>query len=77
VLDDVVVDGFEGLAQWGEQLFGQTDKEQRSNEGDVARGCFDDGSSAFGGQPDFGCPPVRGSDIALDEAAALHPLGVM
>ena len=36
MLNDVVVYGVEGLAQWGEQLFGQASKEQPPDQGDVA-----------------------------------------
>ena len=77
MFDDVVVYGFECLAQWGEQLFGQAGKEEAPNEVDVARGGFDDGSLAVGSQPDFSSPPIRGSNVALDQTAALHSLGVM
>ena len=77
MFDDVVVYGFECLAQWGEQLFGQAAKEEVPNEVDVARGGFHDGSLAVGSQPDFSRPPIRGSNVAVDQTAALHSLGVM
>ncbi len=77
MFDDVVVYGFEGLAQWGEQLFGQAAKEEVPDQVDVAGGGVDDGSLAVGSQPDFGRPPIRGSNVALDQTAAFHSPGVM
>ena len=77
VLNDVLVDGFECLAQWGEQLLRQAAEEHVSNQVDVARGRVDDRSPTPGGQPDLRRPPIRGSQVALDESAALHSLGVV
>ena len=77
MFDDVVVYGFERLAQWGDQLFGQAAEEEATNEVDVAVGGLDDGSLPIGSQPDFGRPPIRGGHIAADQTAALHSLGVM
>ena len=36
MLNDVVVYGVEGLAQWGDQLLRQASKEQPPDQGDVA-----------------------------------------
>ncbi len=77
MFDNVVVYGFECLAQWGKQLFGQAAKEEVPNEVDVAGGGFDDGSMAVGSQTDFSRPPIRGSNVAPDQTAALHSPGVM
>ncbi len=53
------------------------------NQVDVARGGFDNGSVAVGSQPNFGRPPVRGSNLALDQTTAsgpatssMRPLGI-
>jgi len=76
VLDDMVVDRFECLGQWGELLFGQAFEEQVSDQVDVASGGFDDRSPTPGSQPDLRRPPIRCSEVALDHSPALHSLGV-
>jgi hypothetical protein len=77
MFDDVAVNGFEGLAQWCEQVLGQAPKEEAPNQVDVARRGLHDGSLAAGSQPDFSPPPVRGSNVAPDQTAALHSLGMV
>ena len=77
MLDDVPVYGVEGLAQWGEQFFGQASKEQPPDQVDVAGGGGDDRSPAVGSQADFGRPPVLGCQAALDQTTAFHAPGVM
>jgi hypothetical protein len=74
LFDDVVIYGFECLAHWGEQLFGQAAEEQVTDQVDVARGGFDDGSPTPGSQPNLRRPPIRCSEAALDQSAALHSL---
>ena len=69
MFDDVVVYGFERLAQWSDQLFGQAAEEEATNQVDVAGGGLDDGSLPVGSQPDFGRPPIRGGHIAVDQTA--------
>jgi hypothetical protein len=76
-MDDVVVYGFEGFAQWGEELSRQASEEQMPDQVDVAGGGFDDGSPACGGQLDLGRPPVARGEVALHQAAAFHSPGVM
>lgn len=77
MLDDVVVYGFERLAQWGEPLFGQAFEEQVSDQVDVARSGFDDRSPAPGSQLNLRHAPIRCSKVALDHSPALHSPGVM
>ena len=77
MLDDVVIYGFECLAHGGEQLFGQATKEQVTDQVDVARRGFDDRSPTPGSQPDLRRPPIRCSEVALHQSAALHSPGVV
>ena len=77
MFDDVVMYGFECLAQWGEELFGQATEKQVTDQVDVARSCFDDRSPTPRSQPNLRRPPVRCSEVALHQSAALHSLGVM
>ena len=48
MFDDVVIYGFECLAHWGEQLFGQAAEEEAPDQVDVARGGLNDRSPAPG-----------------------------
>ena len=77
MFDDVVIYSFERLAHWGEQLFWQAAEEQIPDEVDVARGGFGDRSATPGGQPDLRRPPIRCGQVALDQSATLHSLGVV
>jgi hypothetical protein len=65
------------LTHWGEQLFGKAAEEQAPDQVDVARGGFDDRSPTRGSQPDLRRPPIRSSQIAVNQSAALHSLGVV
>ena len=66
VLDDVAVDSFECLGQWGEKLPGETFEEEVTDQVDVAGRGFDDRSPALWSQLDFGCPPVLGCEVGVD-----------
>ena len=77
MLDDVLVYGFERLAQRDEEVFGQASEEKATHKVDVTGGGFAYRPPAVAGQFDLGRPPVPGGKVAFDQAATLHSSGVM